>query len=103
QDGDFETFNIEAFGVIAFIRRDSKRVVAYIGQIADAWHRFDSVLLNVSAIARAAGARQQVRLTNLLGLRSTVVNAVGGGFRVQLNQLGIDEHTRFCLLEASSA
>ena len=103
QDGDFETFNAEAFGVIAFIRRDSKRVVAYIGQIADAWHRFDSVLLNVSAIARAAGARQQVRLTNLLGLRSTVVNAVGGGFRVQLNQLGIDEHTRFCLLEASSA
>jgi glycosidase len=103
QDGDFETFNTEAFGVIAFIRRDSKRVVAYIGQIADAWHGFDSVHLTVSAIAQAAGARQKVRLTNLLSLSSTVVNVLGGGFRVQLNRLGIDEHARFCLLEASSA
>lgn len=102
RDGDFQTFNAEAFGLIAFIRKDRGRVIAYIGQVSDSWHSFDSVPLNVSAIARAAGAEQQVRLKNLLTPISTTLREQGGEFRVQLKELGIDNDTRFCLLEASS-
>lgn len=102
REGDFETFNADAFGVIAFIRTDSKRVVAYFGQIADAWHGFDAVPLDLSTPARVAGARRQVLLTNLLTSTSTIIGEQAGAFRLQLSQLGIDKQTRFCLLEASS-
>lgn len=100
--GDFETFNAEAFGVTAFIRKNSERVVAYVGQIADAWHGFDAVPLNLSAFAQSAGAQHQVRLTNLLTTAATIIREQAGEFRLYPRQLGIDKQTRFCLLEASS-
>ena len=102
-EGDFETFDTEAFGVIAFARKNSNRVVAYIGQIADAWHDFNAVPLNLSALARSAGVRHQVRLTNLLTSTSTIIGDQDRTFRLQPGQLGINKRTRFCLLEASSA
>ncbi|MFY9607041.1 MAG: alpha-amylase family glycosyl hydrolase [Blastocatellia bacterium] len=100
--GDFEALDLEVFGVIAFIRKNSERVVAYIGQIADAWHGFDAVPLNLSALAQTSGARRQIGLTNLLTSTSTIIAEQAGAFWLQLSQLGIDNQTRFCLLEASS-
>jgi glycosidase len=102
RDGDFETFNTGVFGVIAFVRKDGERVIAYIGQIGDAWHAFDTTVIDVSAIARAVGAGRQLRLSNLLRPISTILINEDGEFRVQLKQLGIAKETRFCLLEASS-
>jgi glycosidase len=101
-NGDFQTFNAEAYGVIAFIRKERGRVVAYIGQVSDSWHSFDLAPLNLAAVARAAGGEQQIRLKNLLTPISIILRAQGGEFRVQLKELGIDSETRFCLLEASS-
>ncbi|HSF23692.1 MAG TPA: alpha-amylase family glycosyl hydrolase [Blastocatellia bacterium] len=102
RNGGFEAFNTDAFGVIAFLRKDSERLVAYIGQIADAWHDFDTVPLNLSAVAGAAGARHQLRLTNLLSSTSTIIKEQAGVFWLHLSQLGIDKDSRFCLLETSS-
>jgi glycosidase len=101
RDGDFETFNTGVFGVIAFVRKNGERVIAYIGQIGDAWHAFDTTVIDVSAIARAVGAGRQLRLSNLLRPISTILIKKDGEFRVQLKQLGIAKETRFCLLEAS--
>jgi glycosidase len=101
-EGDFETFDTEAYGVIAFVRKNSNRVIAYVGQIADAWHDFSAVPLNFSALARSAGVRNQIRLTNLLTSKSAIIQEQGGTFRLQPGKLGIDTETRFCLLEASS-
>jgi glycosidase len=102
-EGDFETFDAEAYGVIAFVRKNSERVVAYLGQIADGWHDFNAVPLNLSTLARSAGLRHQVRLTNLLTSKSTIIDGQGGKFWLQPGQLGIDKETRFCLVEASTA
>ena len=100
--GDFVTFDAGAFGVIAFIRKDTKRVVAYLGQVADAWHRFNSTALNVAGIARACGAIGPLQLTNLLESRSITVRPNNGEYRVELRELGVGEGIRFCLLEALS-
>lgn len=100
--GDFETLNTEAFGVIAFMRKNSERVVAYLGQIADAWHSFNSAPVNVSSIARASGAVGPLQLTNLLTARSIVAQPNNGKYHIELHQMGIDGETRFCLLEARS-
>jgi hypothetical protein len=88
---------------LGFIRKDQHRVVVYLGQIADAWHTFDSPEMNLSMVARAAGAQVRLRLTNLLNSRSTTVQERNGGFQVSMSQFGIDDDTKFCLLEASPA
>ncbi|MEK6302844.1 MAG: alpha-amylase family glycosyl hydrolase [Acidobacteriota bacterium] len=102
RNGDFENFNAEVFGVIAFMRNDGRRVVAYVGQVADAWHRFNSTPLNVTAIARVLGAVGPLQLTDLLTARSTVAQPKNGDYQIELRQLGVDDRTRFCLLEAIS-
>ena len=102
REGGFETFNTEVFGVIAFIRKDGNRVVAYIGQIADAWHRFSSAALNVTSIARALGVTGPLKLTDLLTSMSVVLQPNKGEYHLELHQLGVDDEARFCLLEAHS-
>jgi hypothetical protein len=78
-------------------------VIAYLGQISDAWHKFNSPQMDVSAVAREAGAENQLLLTNTLTSRSIIVQKDNSAFGVELNQLGVDDDTRFCLLEASPA
>jgi glycosidase len=103
KNGDFRLFDPNVYGAIGVMRNDHHRVVAYLGQISDAWHKFNSPQMNISDIALQAGARSQLRLTNLLNSASITVDQIAGSFRVEMSRLGVDEDTKFCLLEASPA
>jgi hypothetical protein len=101
--GEFHLFDPQVYGAIGVIRNDMKRVVAYLGQISDAWHRFNGPQLNVTAIARAAGAQTRLRLVNLLNSSSVTVQEIDGNFRIETSRLGIDDDGEFCLIEAFPA
>jgi len=103
QKGHFNLFDPGVYGAIGFIRKNRDRVVAYLGQISDAWHRFNSAQMNISDLARAVGVQSQLRLTNLLTSMSVTVQDNNGGFNLEMSQLGVDDDTKFCLLEASIA
>ena len=100
--GDFELFEPGVYGALGFIRKDERRVIAYLGQISEAWHTFNAPKMDVSMVGRFAGARRQLRLTDLLTCRSTIIQENNGAFHLAMNELGVDQHTKFCLLEASS-
>jgi glycosidase len=100
--GDFLLFDPGAYGALGFMRKDSARVVAYVGQISEAWHRFNSPPINVSRVASEVGAGSQLRLTNLLTSRSITVQGNNGAFYLEMSQLGVDDEVKFCLLEASA-
>ena len=101
--GEFQLFDPGVYGAIGFIRRDQQRVVVYLGQISEAWHRFNAPQMNLSQVARAVGEQSQLRLTSLLTSRTVTVQGSNTEFHVEMSQLGVDEDTKFCLLEASSA
>jgi glycosidase len=101
--GDFELFDPDVYGTLGFIRKDQRRVIAYLCQISEAWHKFNSPQMDVSAVAREAGAESQLLLTNMLTSRSITVQKNNSAFHVEVSQLGVDDDTKFCLLEASSA
>ena len=101
--GAFGLFDPGVYGAIGFTRSDATRVVAFLAQISDAWHRFNGPPMNVSAVAHEVGASRQLLLTNLLNSVSTTVQAADGAFLVEMSRLGIDDETKFCLLEASQA
>ena len=103
KQGDFQLFDPNVYGAIGIIRRDHRRVVAFLTQISDAWHRFNSASMDLSSVARAAEADSKVRLTNLLTSTSTTIDRVDGSFRIELNRIGVDEATQFCLLETFPA
>ena len=103
KNGDFDLFDPEVYGALGFIRTDRRRVIAYLGQISDCWHKFNAPAMNVSSVARRAGAQSQLRLTNLLTPRSITIHENNGAFNVELRHLGVDEDTKFCLFEASPA
>ena len=101
--GDFDLFDPGVHGALGLIRRDQRRVIVYLGQISDAWHKFNSPQMDVSPVARAAGWQNQLRLTNLLTSHSITVQENNGAFQVAMSQLGVDQDTTFCLVEASPA
>lgn len=101
--GSFELFESGVYGVVSFIRRDENRAIAYLGQVSEAWHRFDAVQLNLSALAKSAGASHRLRVTSLLASRSITIGASEGVFQLSLEELGLEEGSLFCLLEASPA
>lgn len=103
EKGDFQLFDPGVYGVLGFIRKDHSRVVAYLGQISDAWHRFNSPQMNITAVAHEVGAHSQLRITDLLTERSTTVQTSNGAFNLEMSQLGLDDDTKFCLFEASPA
>ena len=103
QKGDFQLFDPCVYGAIGLIRKDHRRLVAYLGQISDAWHRFNSPKMDISDLARSVGAQSQMRLTNLLTSRSITLQDSNGAFNLEMSQLGVDDDTKFCLLEASPA
>jgi hypothetical protein len=59
--------------------------------------------LNVTAIARAAGAQTRLRLVNLLNSSSATVQEVDGTLKIEASRLGVDDDTKFCLVEAFPA
>jgi hypothetical protein len=101
--GEFHVFDPQVYGAIGIIRKDAKRVVAYLGQISEAWHRFNAPPMNVTAIANAAGAQGRLRLVNLLNSSSATVQEIDGAFKIEMSQLGIDDEGKFCLVEAFPA
>lgn len=103
KNGDFELFDPGVYGALGFIRKDQHRVVAYLGQISEAWHKFNSPHMNISSVARRVGAQGLLRLTNLLTPRSVTVQENNGAFNCDMSRLGVDDDTKFCLLEASPA
>lgn len=103
EDGAFHLFDPGVYGAFGFIRNNDRRVIIYLAQISEAWHKFNSPQMDVSAVAREVGAISQLRLTNLLASTSTTVQESGGAFRVEMSRLGVDEETKFCILEAAPA
>jgi hypothetical protein len=99
--GDFQLFESDVYGVVSFIRRTSERVVAYLGQISDAWHSFSATPLNLTSLAKSMGAGAEIRITNLLNSHSKLIEPKGGLYHLQLSELGASIEARFCLLEAS--
>ena len=101
--GHFRLFDPGVYGALGFIRKDDRRAVAYLGQISEAWHKFNSPQVNVTSLAREAGAENHLRVTNLLTSRAVALQKNNEAFHVVLSQLGVDDDTKFCLLEASPA
>jgi glycosidase len=99
--GDFQLFEDDAEGTVSFLRHTNKRLVAYMGQIADAWHPFNAIPLNLTKLAQTLGAKSQMRITNLLNAQTKIVEAKNAAFYLQLTELEVSHESRFCLLEAS--
>lgn len=102
KSGEFSLFDCEVYGTVAFLRRSDGRAVAFIGQVSEAWHKFNAASLNISRLADSVGARGHLRLTNLLTSKSVIIQESRSAFHIQPYQLGIDDETNFCLVEASA-
>lgn len=103
REGSFAMFNSGADSVISFIRQDAGRAVAYMGQVTESHRVFNSLTLDLTPLARAAGAARHLRLTNLINSHSVVLEADHRGFHVQAERLGVDEQSLFSLVEATTA
>jgi glycosidase len=102
RSGAFQLFDSRVWGAVTFIREDADRVVAYLGQISDAWHSFNAASFDITPAAIAAGASKRLRVTNLLNDHSVFLEEFGGEFRLQPYQLGVEDETRFCLIEVGA-
>ena len=102
KEGEFALFDAGVYGVVSFMRRNAQRVVAYAGQISDAWHKFNGASLDISSLARTLGVNNSLRVTNIITSQSILIEEDGGAFRVAANQLGVDEETEFLIIEASA-
>lgn len=100
--GELRLFDPGIYGAIGLIRKDRRRVVAFLSQISDAWHRFNAPPVNITPVIRETGAAGRVRVVNLLNSESITIDEIDGAFRVEMSRLGVDDQTKFCLLEALS-
>lgn len=101
RNGELQLFDPGVYGALGLIRREQRRVVAFLAQISEAWHKFNSPQMNVSAVARASGAQRAMRVTNLLNSESVTIHENDGGFQLQTHRLGLNEEDKFCLVEVS--
>jgi glycosidase len=101
--GSFTVFDSRVWGAVAFMRQDAEQTIAYLGQIAEAWHRFHSVAFDITPMALAIGASRQMIVTNLLTNAALRVDAQDGAFRLRPEQLGDGEGMRFCFIAVSNA
>jgi glycosidase len=99
--GEFQLFESDVYGVVSFIRRSPERIVAYLGQIADAWHSFSATPINITPLAKALDAQAEIRITNLSNGHSKLIEPKHGLYHVQLSEFGAPHEVRFCLLEAT--
>ena len=100
--GDFTLFDSGIYGVVSFCRHTAERLVMYIGQISDAWHHLDSVPVNLSPLCRHLDLSGEIRVTNLLNHQSITVPEHHGTHHLMLSSVGVDNTTRFCLLEVTA-
>lgn len=101
KNGSFELFDSRVWGAVAFVRKNSERAVAYLGQISEAWHEFKEASFDISHLARTAGANDRLRVTNLIDSESLIVEKSDGVFRFRPDQLSVGEEMEFCLIEVS--
>lgn len=96
--GTLRLFDTGLYGIVSFMRQSQERVVAYLGQISDAWHQFPSAIINITALAEAVGASRFLRVMNLLTGEAVLVEEKQGAFLIRPNQFSVGD-TLFCLLE----
>jgi hypothetical protein len=99
--GNFQLFDPGIYGALGFIRKDERRLIAFLAQISEAWHRFNAPAMNISAVANEAGAQPVLRVTNLLNSAAATIGRSNGEFHLEMSRVGVDDETKFCLLEAS--
>jgi glycosidase len=102
RSGAFKLFDSRVWGSVAFLRQDAERVAAYLGQISDAWHKFNGASFDITPLANAVGATLRLRVTNLLNDHSIYIEEHGGEFRFQPFQIAVDDETEFCLIEVGA-
>ncbi|MCI0485745.1 MAG: hypothetical protein L0229_04005 [Blastocatellia bacterium] len=102
REGDFALFDSRVYGAVSFMRSSERRVIAYLGQISDAWHKFNAAPFDISPLARRLNVTGHLRVTNLITSQSLLIEEDGEAFRVAPNRLGVDEETEFCIIEASA-
>jgi hypothetical protein len=97
--GAFKLFDSRVWGAVTFIRQDAERVVAFLGQMSDAWHKFNGATFDITPLASAVGATGRLRVTNLLNDHSIYIEEFGGEYGFQPYQIAVDDETEFCLIE----
>src|SRR5262249_33978870 len=98
-DGEMIPFDARAYGVVSFVRREPGQVVAYIGQVADAWREFNLVVMDLTEVSEKLGLGTEVEVKNLLNGASHVVSETAGRLTFQPAQAGVESSSTFCLLE----
>ena len=99
RDGTFQLFNSGVWGAVTFMRQQAERTVAYLAQIAEAWHKFHSAAFDISALAEAVNASDQIEVTNLLTANSIRLQREDDAFKLRPEQVGVGEGTEFCFIE----
>ena len=97
--GDFALFDTGVYGIVSFCRYTPERMIAYIGQISNAWHRLNSVPINLTALTDILGISGDLRITNLINSASLIVPEHNNAYHCLLSSLGVDNETQFCLIE----
>ncbi len=101
RNGTFQLFDSGVWGAITFLRQDANRLVAYLGQISEAWHTFHSVPFDLTPLAHRIGATGRLHITNLLNQQFVTIGQSGGAFLFRPEQFGVPEGAQFCLLEVT--
>jgi len=98
--GEMKLFDCGEPAIVSLIRQGADRVVAYMGQLGLLKRPFESLAVDVSALADALGAAGRLRLMNLLGSQSTTIERSAQGTFLFTPGAILGEEARFCLLEA---
>ena len=102
KNGAFALFDSRVWGAVAFMRQDANSTVGYLAQISEAWHKFHSVAFDITPLARAIGASQQIAVTNLLTASALRIEEQDGAFKLQPERLGVAAGTQFCFIAVSN-
>jgi len=100
--GEMKLFDCGEPAIVSLIRQDADRVVAYMGQLGLLKRPFESLALDVSALASAVGAATKLRLVNLTNQQSITIERTEQGGFLFTPGASLGEETRFCILEATS-
>jgi len=104
KEGGFQVFDAGLYGTVSFVRTNGERVVAYLGQVSEAWHTFSRSPLEISTPARLLGAQRQIRVTNLLNSATAVIEAgADKTFKLTPSKLAAKDDDAFVLIEITPA
>ncbi|HEU4391615.1 MAG TPA: alpha-amylase family glycosyl hydrolase, partial [Blastocatellia bacterium] len=100
REGAYEWFDTGNESVVAFLRRDADRMVAFFGQVGERSERFADTVLDASALFAAAGFPPILGLANLIN-RDATANLTSRVFSPRTLLPGFCETDRFLLVEAT--